>query len=219
MRHLQPTAIIFAAVLALTGCPRPRSAELVSIAITPENARIERGGSTDFVATGIYADGSVKEITNEVVWQVVDGFVATIDADVPGRVHALNTGTTRVRAVSGEISRALAFTVVGGAVVRLEISPSAPIVPVGLSMQLTVNAVRADDSVEDVTRTAIYSSMGNASAIAMRDETPGVIIGATPGQSDLLVSFDGVSAHAIITVTDATIRQLTVAPSNPSVPV
>ena len=115
MRHLQPTAIIFAAVLALTGCPRPRSAELVSISISPENARINRGGSTDFVATGIYADGAVKELTNEVVWQVVDGFVATVDAEVPGRVHGVNTGTTRVRAISGEVSRTLPFTVVGGA--------------------------------------------------------------------------------------------------------
>lgn len=219
MRHLQPTAIIFAAVLALTGCPRPRSAELVSISISPENARINRGGSTDFVATGIYADGAVKELTNEVVWQVVDGFVATVDAEVPGRVHGVNTGTTRVRAISGEVSRTLPFTVVGGAVVRLELSPSAPVVPVGLSMQLTVNAVRADDSVEDVTRTAIYSAMGNASAISMRDEDPGVIIGATPGQSELLVSFEGVSVRATITVTDATIRQLTLSPSNPSVPV
>ena len=219
MRHLQPTAIVFAALLAVTGCPRPRSTELVSIAITPENARINRGGSTDFVATGIYADGSIKDVTSEVVWQVVDGFVASVDAEVPGRVRALNTGTTQVRAISGEVSRTLGFTVVGGAVVRLELSPSAPVVPVGLSMQLTVNAVRADDTVEDVTRSAIYTAMGGASVISMRDEDPGVIIGATPGQSDLLVSFEGASAHATITVTDATIRQVTLSPSNPSVPV
>lgn len=217
MRRIQPTAIIVIVLLGLVGCQKPRAPELTSLVIGPEHGRIARGTSIDFVATGQYDDGSVRDVTREVVWQVVDGFVGTIDAQTPGRVHGLQVGGTKVRAVLGAVSREMPFSVVGGAVVRLEVSPSTPVVPVGLSVQLRVNAVRADDSVEDVTGAALYMPAGTA-GVTMRDEAPGVILGTKTGPSPVHVTFGGVSAEVVVTVTDATIRQLTVAPGSPSVP-
>lgn len=217
MRHFQPTVVLIAVAVALAGCPR-NAVELVSISLTPENARINRGQSVDFVATGVYSDSSVRNVTGEVRWQVLDGFVAAVDAEVPGRVSALNVGTTRVRASLGEVSRELSFSVVGGTVVRLEVQPARPVVPVGLAVQLTVNAVRADGSVEDVTRAALYGVTSGASSVTVRDELPGVLVGAEAGTSELKVSFDGAQVQVTVAVTDATIQQLTLSPSGPSLP-
>lgn len=219
MRHFQPTAVMIAVAVVLAGCPPKQQApELTSITLSPENARLNRGASVDFVATGTYTDGSLRDITSEAVWRVSDGFIGTVDAEVPGRVHGVNVGTTKVRASLGSLSREQALSVVGGSVVRLEVTPARPVVPVGLSLQLVVNAVRADGSVEDVTTTALYGVMGGATGVSMRDELPGVVIGAVPGMSEVLVSFDGVSARVPVSVTDATIRQLTLSPASPSVP-
>ena len=134
MRHFQPTAVIIAAAVVLAGCPPKQQApELTSITLSPENARLNRGASVDFVATGAYSDGSLRDITSEAVWRVSDGFIGTIDAEVPGRVHGINVGTTKVRASLGSLSREQALSVVGGSVVRLEVTPARPVVPVGLS--------------------------------------------------------------------------------------
>jgi trimeric autotransporter adhesin len=216
MRHFQPTALLFAVVFA--GCPQPTAPALTAITLSPENARINRGASLDFVATGLFADGTVRDISTEVTWRVVDGFIGTIDTERPGRVHGVNVGSTKVRASLGGISKEQNVFVVGGSVVRLEVTPAIPVVPVGLSLQLVVNAIRGDGSVEDVTTAALYSVMGGATGVTMRDELPGVVIGAVPGVGEVLVSFDGVSQRVVVSVTDATIRQLTLSPANPSLP-
>jgi uncharacterized protein YjdB len=219
MRLFRPAVISVLATASLLGCLRPQKpAELAAITITPENARISRGGHLDFVATGTFSDGSVREITSEVSWEVEDGFVGSIDAMVPGRVHGLNVGAARVKASKGELSRRLSFDVVGGQLVRLEVNPPRPVVPVGLTVQLTVNAVKADGSVENVTANAVYTVMGGAAAVTMRDETPGLVTGVTPGPSMIQVSFDGVSTSVPVEVTDATIRQLTLSPRAPTMP-
>lgn len=217
MRRVQISLAIITAA-ALTGCPRPRSAELSAIVITPENGAITRGGTLDFVATGVFDSGEVRDLTGEVVWQVDDGFLATVDPETPGRIRGLAVGATRLRASQGSVVGAMRFDVIGGAVVRLEVSPSRPLIPAGLSLQLRVNAVRADDSVQDVTAKAVYAVMGNAASVAVRDEQPGVVVARSPGRSEVLVSFDGVSALVPIEVSAATVRQLSLSPSNPTLP-
>ncbi|MDX2010250.1 MAG: Ig-like domain-containing protein [Myxococcaceae bacterium] len=219
MRLSRPTIVAVVTTFGLLGCLRPQKpAELASIVITPENARLSRGSHLDFVATGTFSDGTVRPITDEVEWQVEDGFVGAADATVPGRVHGLNVGGTRVKASKGDLSRRLSFQVVGGTIVRLEVNPPRPVVPVGLTLQLQVGAVRADGSVEDVTTNAIYSVMGQAAGVSMRDEAPGIVTGVSAGQATVQVSFDGVSATVPIEVTDATIRQLTLSPRSPTLP-
>ncbi len=208
-------AITLTTAVLLLGCPRPRSTQLSSIELAPENGRITKGSSLDFVATGFFDDGSVRDVTQEVVWQVEDGFVAAADDAVAGRVKGLEVGSTVVRAVSGDVRRELAFSVVGGSIVRLEIGPAQPFVPVGLSLQLAVSAVRADGRVDDVTRRALYSVMGS-STVSMQDSSPGVVTGVSPGRSELLVSFDGVSATVTVEVTDATIDALAISPVSPT---
>jgi uncharacterized protein YjdB len=202
----------------VAGCPRARAPELASISLTPENARLARGTTVDFVATGIYADGSIQPLTDAVVWSVEDGFIGQLDAEVPGRVKGLNVGTTKVKAVKGDVSRSLSFSVVGGSVVRLEVSPPRPVVPAGLSLQLRVNAVRADGSVDDVTAAAIYAVMENTAPVTLRDDVPGLVVGVSSGRSVVLVSFDGVSIQVPIEVTDASITSLSIAPQRPTLP-
>ncbi|MCA2976882.1 MAG: Ig-like domain-containing protein [Myxococcaceae bacterium] len=220
MRLNRPTAIALVAAATMLGCLRQdNSPTLATLEVNPENARIPRGGHRDFVAVGTFSDGSIRDLTAEVEWTVDDGFIASADTTVAGRIHALNPGAARVRVAKGAVSRQLAFTVVNGPVVRLEVNPPRPTVPAGLGLRLTVDAVRADGSVENVTASALYAVVGGAAGVAMRDEAPGLLTGVTPGAAVLQVSFEGATATFPVEVTSAVVRGLTLTPWAPSLPV
>jgi len=94
-------------VLILGGCSGSPSAPppvtLTSIAVTPANAIVALGTNQAFTATGMYSDGSTKDLTATVAWSSSATSVAVIN-NSPGRVGVANpraTGTTTITATSG----------------------------------------------------------------------------------------------------------------------
>lgn len=66
----------------------------ISIAITPLHQIVAVGETQQFTATGTYASGSTKDLTNEVAWTLSDPAVATIGAD--GLATADAVGSTEI---------------------------------------------------------------------------------------------------------------------------
>jgi hypothetical protein len=91
-------------------------AELVSIAVTPITANLVIGNPVgkQFLATGIYTDGTTKDLTTLVEWVSSDTMVATI-SNAPGSqgiASSLNAGTTAITAtLSGITSNQATLTV------------------------------------------------------------------------------------------------------------
>src|SRR5574341_1202354 len=76
-------------------------AELVTLSITPPAPTIPKGQSQQSTATGIYTDGTSRDLTGEASWTSSDGSVATITspgglatAVSPGQVMITATVTT-----------------------------------------------------------------------------------------------------------------------------
>lgn len=79
---------------------------LVSIAVTPTSASVQSGFSQQFVATGIFSDGTTQNLTTKATWNSSNPFVATI-SNLPGfqgQANAFTAGTTNITATSSGIT-------------------------------------------------------------------------------------------------------------------
>lgn len=201
-------------VVLLLGCPKP-APTLSSISIAPENALVAQGDSVRFVATGLYSDGAVKTLTEEVSWLVDDALIARVDPAEPGHVEALAPGTTTVRASSGEVRASRTLTVTGATLRFLQVYPPRPVAPVGLEVQLQVFAVHTDQTVENVTRKALWRSSG----AALFQVSSGRVVGQVPGLGELSVTYQGALTKVPLTVSSATVQRIELDPRALTLPV
>ena len=82
---------------------------LVSIAVTPANPSIVKGGTQQFTATGTYSDNSTQNLTSSVTWSSTNTAVATISST--GLASGVAQGNTTIRATLGSISGSTTLTV------------------------------------------------------------------------------------------------------------
>jgi hypothetical protein len=98
-------------LLSLAGCSggnssgsgtNPPPPALVSIAESPSGAPVQVGQKQQFTATGVYSDGSKKDISTSVNWSSSNTAVATITSS--GLVTAAALGNSTISASSGSIN-------------------------------------------------------------------------------------------------------------------
>lgn len=82
---------------------------LSSIAVTPASAAVSTGATQQFVATGSYSDGSVRDLTSLVTWASSSPSVATVGAS--GLATGVSAGAATISATQGSFSSSAALTV------------------------------------------------------------------------------------------------------------
>jgi hypothetical protein len=109
------TTVISATSGALSGSTTltVSTAKPVSITVTPALATIGRGSTQQFVATAIYNDATIHDVTHFATWSSATTAVATISNDGAsrGQATALEMGTTVIAASVGTISANTTLTV------------------------------------------------------------------------------------------------------------
>lgn len=86
---------------------RGQGPQLVAIVVTPNPAAVPIGGTTQFVALGVFSDGSTNAITPTVQWTSSDETVLTIDGNgVASGVAAGHVTVTAKRIDSGIVASA-----------------------------------------------------------------------------------------------------------------
>ena len=73
--------------------------ELVEIEVSPAVRIVTAGIEVQYAATGLFADGTVTDLTDEVDWSSINSAVASVDSD--GLASALAPGSTQIRAALG----------------------------------------------------------------------------------------------------------------------
>jgi trimeric autotransporter adhesin len=195
-------------------------ATLVAIDLSPTNASVANGLSDRFVASGVYTDNSVHDITASVIWTSSVNSIASIN-NTPGSNGVTSTagvGSTMISATLGAVSASTTLSVTSATLVSIEVTPTNPSIANGLSDALQATGIYTDNSTHDLTGSVTWSS--SAPSVASVSNLPGsngLATAATPGTAAISATLSGTSGSTNLTVTAATLVSLGVTPMNPSI--
>jgi sugar lactone lactonase YvrE len=159
----------------------PTGASLSYIILTSGSASLPKGISEQFIATGIYSDGTKQNLTASATWSSSNPAVATISNS--GVATAVGAGTAKITATAGIASLSYTLTVTTAALNYISVTPPAPTVGAGQTRQFTATGTFSDSSTLDITSNVSWSS-SNISIANVNSTAPapmGLASGLTPG--------------------------------------
>ncbi len=192
-----------------------------ALSVSPSTAQVPKGATTQLAATATLSDGSAVDATNSAVWSSGATATATV---ANGLVTGVATGQTTITAALSSLSATAQLTVSAATLTTISVSPAQASVAAGEAAQFVATAVYSDSTTSDITAHATWTS-SNASVAqqasnvnASGPASPGLIDALTPGQSTISATLGAVSGSALITVTNATAKQITISPSPITLP-
>ncbi len=225
----QGTAVITATSGAVTGTATVTvtAATAVSVGVTPANISLAQGTHRQYVATAVYTDGTVHDVTANAQWTSSAVSVATIGnamAGDSGLATAVAAGTTTIGATvatttGGTASGSTTLTVTAATLVSISVTPSGPRIAVGTTRQLTATGIYSDGSHQDLTDAVTWSS--SATSVATIGNTAGsygLAAGLAAGTTTITANYAGIMGTDSLTVTSATLASIAVTPANASLP-
>jgi hypothetical protein len=200
---------------ALTVTP----AVLVSIEVTPAAPSIALGTDLQLVATGIYSDASVQDLTASALWDSSDRSVASVSA---GLAQSLAEGATAISATdpASGIGGSTALTVTAAVLESVALSPAAPSIALGTAVQFAAQGTFSDQSTQDLTAELTWGSSDPAVAsVSNAPGSAGLAAGAAVGSASItaLDPASGIGGSETLTVTAAALTAIAVSPSDPAV--
>jgi trimeric autotransporter adhesin len=218
-----PAALVLIAMLISCGpgeMPVKNNATLASISVTPANPQMAILSEMQFIATGIFTDQSTLDITPYVTWATSDESVAVVSnaAASKGLATSMATGSITISASLAGITASTPVTVTPAKLVSIAVTPVNLGIARGTSQQFTAMGTYSDNTTQNLTVSATWSSSDPAVAsISNASGTQGLAAGRDIGSATITASFDGKSGTASLTVTPATLVSLSVDPTNPSI--
>jgi plastocyanin len=197
------------------------AAALQSVAIAPMNPNVPKGEKEQFRATGTYSDGSTADVTSQVNWSSSATGVATISnaAGSQGQASTLSIGTSTITAALSGFSASTTLTVIAAALQSIAVTPANPTVAKGETEQFTATGTFSDSSTADITAQVNWTSSATAIAtISNTQGSQGLASALAAGNSTITAALNGVSKSTTLTVSNATLQSIAIAPADPSVP-
>jgi uncharacterized protein YjdB len=141
--------------------------------------------------------------------------VATVSAS--GLVTGVSAGTATITAASGELSGTDTVTITAATVTSIAVTPTNPSLPAGLSMQLRATATMSDQTTQDVTTQATWTSSSSSVATVNNETSKGLVAGVAAGSATISATFGGKAGTANATITRAELDSISVTPTAPSI--
>ncbi len=195
-------------------------ANLESIAVTPSVATIATGTQQQFIAMGSFTDGSTQELNANVDWASSNTTVATVgnDAAEGGLAKAAEAGTTTISATQDGIRGEASLTVTTAELVSIAVTPAAPSIATGTQQQFTATGTYADDTTQDLTDNAVWSSSNeDVASIANADGQQGLASSNQQGTTTITATLSGISGSTELTVGAQSLVSIEVTPTNPTI--
>lgn len=180
--------------------------EVRSLAIiTTGGTEVAAGRSTQWTAIATYYDGTEVDVTADAEWTTDNPSAARADE---GRLVGVEPGEATITASHAELSRSVRVVVASAVLTGIGIEAVPPI-PAGVVQQLAVTGMFSDGSTSDVTAQAAWST-GDPLAV---DVSPtGIVRAVAIGSATISATVDGHAANREVTVSDATITTIAIAP-------
>ncbi len=194
-------------------------ATLVSIEVTPANQTIAKGTNLQFVATGMYTDGTTQVLTATAAWSSLSSAVATISsaAGSLGLAHAEAQGTTTITAKVGTISGSTQLTVSIATLVSIEVTPFDPTMPKGTSQPFTATGTYTDGSQQDLTTAVTWTSTDANVAFVSNAAPKGIVNAVNVGSAKIRATLGAIFGEVTVIVNAAVLVSITIDPVNPSI--
>lgn len=186
-------------------------AELESINISPNEAYIPVGSEKRYKASGVYSDGTKKDISHSASWSIIeDENVASFDQDTLF-VIGISEGSTSIKAELDGVSATAVITVTPAILESLYVSPENPSITQGNSLSFQAFGVYSDGTEHNVSRMAHWQSDDIDGLPIIND---GIAYAAEVGQYQLIASYQEVEGYATVTVKKAELVELSLSPMN-----
>ncbi len=108
--------------------------------------------------------------------------------------------------------------VYAGTVRSIAVSPAAPSVAKGATLQFTVIATYTDGTTGDVTKMATWAVKDLSGSGVATIDTTGLLTAKTVGRASISARYKTRSASATVTVTPPALASITISPADPSIP-
>lgn len=195
------------------------AAELVSIAIAPQDTSVPLGMTQQFTATGTYTDGTVGDITATGHWSSSDASKATVSDSPPtvGLATCVGVGQAAIEITSGNVSATATLSVTAAALTAITITPRAATIPLGSSQQFSASGTFSDGTAQDTTSMVQWSSSDSGIAVLSNDPgSAGLATSAAQGTASITATWQGVTSWSTLTVTQGTLVSVQVTPATSS---
>lgn len=198
------------------------AATLNSITVTPVVSAVSVGLTRQFMATGMYSDGSTQNLSQSVVWATSDILIATMNANGAansGLATGIAAGVVQISATSGVVTAASTLTVTTANLTSISVTPLNPSIVTGTAQQFNAIGLYSDGSTVDLTTVANWTSGTPAVASINASQQPisGLATAVAAGISVIGAAVDGVNGNSTLTVTAATLVSIEVTPGNAAV--
>ena len=222
-------AMAFIASLFLTGCGSGGGGSVSGgsgvalpalniITITPDSVTVFNGQSKKFTASGLFADGSISDITSQVSWSSDNTGVVTINSNTGVATGVTSGNATVTASMNGVTSNNASLTV--KQLTAISINPATATVATGLITKFTATANFSDGSTANITNQVTWAT--GDSAVATIDSATGIATGVRAGGiTTVTASASGiVSASASLSVTSSTaiLNGISITPATQSAP-
>jgi trimeric autotransporter adhesin len=195
---------VTATALAISGSASltVTSSTLTSINVTPANPpTVAVGATQQFIATGIYSDGSTQNLSSSVTWTSSVPGIVGISSN--GLATGTGSGQTTIQAALGSVSGSVSITVTSLILSTIQITPQNSATSLGASQQFTATGIYSDGSSANITATATWAS--SSPTVATVSNSTGLEGNASTvgsGSTTISAAFGGVTAATALMVSD-----------------
>lgn len=190
----------------------PRVIVLERIDLTPTAPTVAKGLRLQLHATGVYNDGSTRDLTTSAAWASADSSKATVTS---GLVSGVGVGEVEVRALKDGVTGRVSLEVTAATVVGLDVRPAQASMARGTSQQFSASARLSDATTQSVTSQVIWET---SDATVASVDPAGRVTAHEVGGTTLTAILGDVSGSTMVTVTNAVLRSLDVVPAALSLP-
>jgi uncharacterized protein YjdB len=213
------TVTISAAYMSVTGSTTltVSAATVTSIQITPTNPTVLVNGGLNFVATVIYSDFTSANVTGEATWTSSMASVASVSNGFGsrGRATGLASGTTTITATYMGAMGSTTLTVTSATISSIQVTPTTPTSPTGVRVAFRATAVLSDNTSQDVTAAATFTSSDESVAtISNTNATRGQATALKAGTTTIKATVNGMSGQTPYTVGAQKLMSITVSPAS-----
>jgi len=196
------------------------AATLISIQVDPIDTAIPMEVSQQFTATGIYSDDSLQDLTQQVTWSSSAESVASISnaAGSKGFATPAGAGSSIISATLDGVSGSTNLTVTSATLQFISLDPINPSIAMGTFQQFTATGNYSDGSTYDLTNFVTWgSSIGSVASISNAVGSNGLATPLSAGSTTIQAVLGANPTSTNLTVTTATLRSISITPSNPQI--